>query len=65
VYKDSFCQAPEPATVPPTANGVVIRRQGCVDVDEWTYNPGYGQFMTTLRFENGVLRSVRYGDRVK
>jgi hypothetical protein len=34
-------------------------------VDEWTFNPGYGQFMTTLRFESGKLVSITYGDRVK
>jgi len=35
----------------------------CVNVDEWTYRPGYGQFVTTLRFEEGRLRAIAYGDR--
>lgn len=65
VFKDSFCK---PATAPrhqpetPAATVVVVP---CETVDEWTYNPGYGQFMTTLRFESGRLESIRYGDRVK
>lgn len=36
----------------------------CQQVEEWTYNPGYGQFMTMLLFEGGSLASIRYGDRV-
>jgi hypothetical protein len=36
----------------------------CQQVEEWTYNPGYGQFMTMLQFEGGSLKSIRYGDRV-
>ncbi|MEO7887753.1 MAG: DUF2845 domain-containing protein, partial [Polaromonas sp.] len=36
----------------------------CQQVEEWTYNPGYGQFMTMLLFESGSLASIRYGDRV-
>ena len=63
IYKDSFCK-PVDANVRPGATGTVVAPP-CETVDEWTYNPGYGQFMTTLRFESGVLKSVRYGDRVK
>ena len=37
----------------------------CENVDEWIYNPGYGQFMTTLRFVEGRLVAIEYGDRVK
>ena len=36
----------------------------CVDVEEWTYKPGYGQFVTTLRFEDGALAKIIYGDRM-
>ncbi|GAB3257118.1 DUF2845 domain-containing protein [Chitinimonas naiadis] len=50
VAKDSFCKPGEGA---------------CQRVDEWTYNPGPGQFLTILRFENGVLVSIRYGDRIR
>jgi len=34
-------------------------------VDDWTYNPGRGQFMTSLQFEAGKLSAIKYGDRVK
>ena len=30
----------------------------CENVDEWIYNPGYGQFMTTLRFVEGRLVAI-------
>lgn len=50
-FKDTFCKdGPSYA---------------CERVDEWTYKPGYGQFLTTLRFERGQLVSIRYGERIK
>ena len=72
VVKDSFCK-PQPgapqAALPPggtvTRGSTVIVNNACETVDEWTYNPGWGQFMTTLRFESGRLVSIKYGDRVK
>jgi len=36
----------------------------CESIDEWTYNPGSGQFLTTLQFERGVLVSIKYGARI-
>jgi len=33
-----------------------------VYVDEYTYNLGTGKFMTFIRFENGRLQSIRYGE---
>lgn len=66
VYKDAFCK---PASEYPVSNqtsaGTVINVLPCETVDEWTFNPGYGQFMTTLRFESSKLVSIKYGDRVK
>jgi hypothetical protein len=66
MLRNAFGAAPTPAggkrPERPKDGG---RQQGCVDVDEWTYNPGYGQFLTTLRFENGKVVSIEYGDRVK
>jgi hypothetical protein len=59
IATDSFCKPPPGQAT--KARGVA----GCETVDEWTYNPGYGQFYTTLRFESGRLVSIRYGDRVK
>lgn len=66
VYKDSFCKPAELTSVQnnPQA-GTVVNVTPCESVDEWTYNPGVGQFMTTLRFESGRLTSITYGDRVK
>ena len=66
VYKDAFCKPASEVTTPkPAAGGTVINVLPCETVDEWTFNPGYGQFMTTLRFESGKLVSIKYGDRVK
>jgi hypothetical protein len=66
VVKDAFCKPVEIVTTagPRTEASTVVRVQSCENVDEWTYNPGYGQFMTTLRFEQGRLAAITYGDRV-
>ena len=66
VARDAFCKPVEiVTTTSPRADGsAVVRVQSCENVDEWTYNPGYGQFMTTLRFEQGRLAAITYGDRV-
>jgi len=64
VSRESFCKAVEqPRSVPPGAPPATV--MVCEAVDEWTYNPGRGQFMTTLRFESGRLKDIQYGDRVK
>ena len=47
-----------------TTNTTNITINQCINVEEWTYNPGYGQLMTMLQFEAGGLKSIRYGDRV-
>ena len=64
--KDSFCKSVETNTTTPSQTGqtptVIVAP--CEMVDEWTYNPGSGQFYTTLRFEQGVLKSMKYGARV-
>ncbi|RZL01258.1 MAG: DUF2845 domain-containing protein [Rubrivivax sp.] len=66
VLKDAFCKKPEAQVATPSPTGsTTIVNATCESVDEWTYNPGTGQFMTTLRFESGVLTSITYGDRVK
>lgn len=77
LVKDSFCK-PQPTTTttsttsvqmsptpPATQNVTVVTSAACETVDEWTYNPGRGQFLTTLRFESGKLTSISYGDRIK
>jgi hypothetical protein len=60
--RESFCRTVNSRN----ANGQGTRPRPdlpCVNVDEWTYKPGYGQFITTLRFEEGRLQSIVYGDR--
>ncbi len=39
------------------------RVTGCLEGENWIYRPGYGQFVTTLRFEDGALVKITYGDR--
>ncbi|ARN19550.1 DUF2845 domain-containing protein [Piscinibacter gummiphilus] len=56
--RDSFCK-PDPA--PPPRDGSV---RPCINVDSWAYRPGRGQFITILEFEEGTLRTIRYGDRI-
>jgi hypothetical protein len=57
--KDCFCKpigvAPSTITMPPHAV--------CDMVEEWTYKPGIGQFITILQFREGALREMKYGPR--
>ena len=65
-FKDTFCRPVETKDVAvPQGGKPVALNVPCETVDEWTYNPGYGQFLTTLRFESGKLVSITYGERVK
>ncbi|WKB55442.1 DUF2845 domain-containing protein [Eleftheria terrae] len=64
VMKDSFCKPAEKSGVP-TTGGTVVQVGTCETVEEWTYRPGPGQFITMLRFEGGQLRSIKYGDRIR
>ena len=66
VMKDSFCKKQDVVAALPatTAGGTAVTINSCEQVEEWTYNPGYGQFMTMLLFEGGSLTKIRYGDRV-
>jgi hypothetical protein len=63
--KDSFCKPTENRQAPAAGGGTVVNVMPCEKVEEWTYRPGYGQFITTLRFENGELKSMKYGDRIR
>jgi hypothetical protein len=81
VMKDTFCKpvqntastttpiitpaAPVTTTGNSASTTTNVTVNTCQQVEEWTYNPGYGQFMTMLLFEGGSLASIRYGDRVK
>ena len=65
LVRDGFCRpllAPGPGPASGARPGHIVP---CENVDEWIYNPGYGQFMTTLRFVEGRLAAIEYGDRVK
>jgi Protein of unknown function (DUF2845) len=65
VLRDAFCKPGDARPMPRGGSGAkVVINNACEAVDEWTYNPGYGQFMTTLRFESGKLVAITYGDRV-
>ena len=74
VAKDAFCKpvgtvntttVVSPLPRLPTATTTTVTTGGCTTVDDWTYNPRYRQFMTTLRFESGKLTCILYGDQVK
>lgn len=64
VSRDSFCKPVDPQSLAASAPGTAVVLP-CEKIDEWTYNPGYGQFITTLRLEAGKVTAVTYGDRVK
>lgn len=68
VLKDSYCKpmpllyVGQPQTLLRDRPTVIV--QPCETIDEWTYNPGSGQFMTTFRFQNGEAVAIVYGDRI-
>jgi hypothetical protein len=37
----------------------------CVQMEEWTYHRGPGNFLAIVRFENGVVESLRDGERMR
>lgn len=66
VLKDSFCAPVFTLSGVPTAPSPVwLAVPGyavpCVPVDEWLYDRGPGNMMATVRFQSGVVRSIRYG----
>jgi hypothetical protein len=65
VHRDSFCKPVVQQTSLPSTSQTTVNVLPCENVDEWTYKPGYGQFLTTLQFQSGNLVSIRYGDRIK
>lgn len=65
-FAESFCKPADQVVLPSASAGTAtVNILPCEQVDEWSYNPGSGQFITILRFEGGVITSIRYGDRVK
>jgi hypothetical protein len=63
---DWFCKPVAPIVQQSTIVGAApnVYVPPCERVDDWTYFPGYGQFVTTFRFESGVVREMKYGDRI-
>jgi len=59
-FVESYCRPLSTGLLP---DGAVIAT-ACERVDEWTYDPGPGQFYALLRFERGVVREIRFGERV-
>jgi len=39
-------------------------RNPAINIDTWSYRAGLRQFVTIPEFQDGALRSVRYGDRI-
>lgn len=64
-FAESFCKPADQLAAPALSAGTTVNILPCEVVDEWSYDPGAGQFITILRFEAGVIASIRYGDRVK
>lgn len=71
VFKDAFCKKPEAGVQPFIAeapgdrrNITIINGNACDQVEEWTYKPGSGQFITLLLFQDGVLKNIRYAGRI-
>jgi Protein of unknown function (DUF2845) len=67
MLQDTLCIPVQQYSAPPNPrfDGTVINVTPCEDVDEWTYNPGPGRFLTTLRFVRGELKTMKYGARVR
>jgi len=66
MYTATFCKpANDFRQYNPATGQTTLIVAACERVDEWTYNPGPGQFWTTFRFENGVATAIRYGERVR
>jgi hypothetical protein len=65
-FQDSFCKPVDTVqtVIDAAGNTIVLGPGSCQQIDEWTYFPGSGQFVTTFRLEGGVVKSVKYGDRI-
>jgi len=66
MFKDSFLKPTQQVISSSNHKSRIILHPvtQCESIDEWTYNPGSGQFLTTLQFERGVLISIKYGARI-
>lgn len=64
MLKDTFCK-PVMAAVPWSPYPVVLPPHiaPCELVDEWMYDRGPGNLLATVRFQRGVVDSIRYEGR--
>jgi hypothetical protein len=58
---EQFCKPGLPLVL---ADGTTLLAR-CQLVDQWTRNPGPGQFYALLQFEAGVVTAVRFAGRVR
>lgn len=63
VYEDSYCAPESTRQWWKSAHSATVAP--CDTIDEWTFNPGAGQFLTSLKFRGGKVIAITYGDRVK
>ena len=62
LLKDSFCATVyAPRTGRPTHEGFVVQPGVCVPMEEWLYDRGPGNLMATVRFREGVVQTITYG----
>ncbi len=62
LLRDSFCAPVFPIGADrPLPAGVVGIAVPCQPVEEWLYDRGPGNLMATVRFQSGVVQSIRYG----
>lgn len=62
LLKDTFC-APIYAqgSVRPVPEPFASLLFPCIQVEEWLYDRGPGNLLATVRFQSGVVHSIRYG----
>ena len=62
LLRDAYCapvyHVPSYQLAPPHLLGTVVP---CQPVEEWLYDRGPGNLMATVRFQSGVVHSIRYG----
>ena len=54
-FAQTFCMPLRYVDLDSSSDAAAAVILGCFPVDEWSYNPGSGQFVTTMRFDAGRL----------
>lgn len=64
--RDQYC-APlyQPGSPYPIPQPWIGWAAPCIPVDEWLYDRGPGNLMATVRFRNGVVQSIEYGQQAR